>query len=50
MPNLNLRLDEETYWKFQEVKAKLKARTNEEALLKLINLATGKGKEHEEEV
>jgi len=38
MVNLNLRLDEETYWKWCEVKAKLKAKTNEEALKKLMEL------------
>jgi hypothetical protein len=38
MLNLNLRIDEKTYWKFQEIKAKLKAKTNEEALKKLMEL------------
>ena len=36
MPNLNLRMDDETYWKFKEIKAKLKAKTNGEALKKLM--------------
>lgn len=36
MPNLNLRIDEKTYWRFKEIKAKLKAKTNEEALKKLM--------------
>lgn len=36
MPNLNLRLDEEAYWAFKEAKAQLKAKTNEEALRKLV--------------
>jgi len=36
MPNLNLGLDDETYWKFHEIKAKLKAKTNEETLRKLM--------------
>jgi len=40
MTNLNLRLDEETYWRFQQIKAKLKAKTNEDALKKML--------EHEE--
>jgi len=38
MPNLNLRLTEKTYWCFKEVKAKLKAKTNEAALLSLLTL------------
>jgi thioredoxin-like negative regulator of GroEL len=36
MPNLNLRLSDEIYWRFQKAKVKLKAKTNEEALLKLL--------------
>lgn len=36
MPNLNLRIDEKTYWRFKEIKAKLKAKTNEETLKKLM--------------
>jgi hypothetical protein len=36
MPNLNLRVDDRTYWRFQQAKAKLRARTNEEALRKLL--------------
>ena len=36
MPNLNLKLDEKTYWKFKEIKVRLKAKTNEEALKKLM--------------
>jgi len=42
MPNLNLRLDDESYWRFQELKAKLRAKTNEEGLRKLMDLAGGK--------
>jgi len=38
MPNLNLTLDDPTYWRFKEVKAKLKAKTNEECLKKLMEL------------
>lgn len=38
MPNLNLRIDDKTYWKFKETKTKLKAKTNEEALKKLMEL------------
>lgn len=37
MPNLNLRLDNDTYWEFKEAKAQLKAKTNEEALRKLLS-------------
>ena len=42
MPNLNLKLDDETYWKFQEVKARLKAKTNEDTLKRLLELAKSK--------
>ena len=38
MPNLNLRIDDETYWRFKAIKAKLKAKTNEDALKKLMGL------------
>ncbi len=43
MPNLNLKLDDETYWEFREAKARLKAKTNEDALKKLMGLAKAKG-------
>ena len=38
MPNLNLRIDDKTYWKFHEIKAKLKLKTNEDVLKKLMEL------------
>jgi len=36
--NLSLRLDDETYWQFKKVKARLKAETNEQCLKKLLEL------------
>lgn len=44
MPNLNLRMDEKTYWRFKEIKAKFKAKTNEEALKKLMEMVTNHDK------
>lgn len=38
MPNLNLRMDDRTYWRFQEIKAKLRTKTNEETLKKLMGM------------
>lgn len=38
MPNLNFSLDDVDYWRFKEVKARLKAKTNEECLKKLMEL------------
>jgi len=33
-----LRVSDQTYWKFQKIKAKLKAKTNEGTLKKLMEL------------
>lgn len=41
IPNLNIRVDEETYWKFKEAKSKLKAKTNAETLKEMINIILG---------
>jgi len=38
MPNLNVELDDKTFWRFHEVKTKLKAKTNVDCLKKLLEL------------